>query len=199
MSADLVAALKRKDAAAFEQLLAQHGAMLYRVAVRLMGKREEAEEVVQDTMLAVYEKIDTFDEQAALTTWLYRIVTNNALMRLRARGRARETPLEPGGPTFSADGHMAQAVAEWNLSPEDALLRQEARRVMQQAVDHLSEAYRTVYVLAEIEGLPHQEIATLLDLNVPTVKTRLHRARLSLREALADYFGGIEGTKKRGA
>lgn len=197
MSANLVAALKRKDPMAFEQLLAKHGAMLYRVALRLMGKPEEAEEVLQETLLAVYEKIDTFDEQAALTTWLYRIVTNNALMRLRARGRARETPLEPEGPAFSADGHMVQEVAEWNLSPEDALLRQEARTVLQQAVDHLPDAYRAVYVLAEIEGLPHQEIATLLDLTIPTVKTRLHRARISLREVLADYFKAGKNGERR--
>lgn len=197
MSANLVAALKRKDPMAFEQLLAKHGAMLYRVALRMMGKPEEAEEVLQETLLAVYEKIDTFDEQGALTTWLYRIVTNNALMRLRARGRARETPLEPEGLAFSADGHMVHEVAEWNLSPEDALLRQEARTVLQQAVDHLPEAYRAVYVLAEIEGLPHQEIATLLDLTIPTVKTRLHRARISLREVLADYFKAGKNGERR--
>lgn len=197
MSGNLVAALKRKDPIAFEQLLAKHGAMLYRVALRLTGKPEEAEEVLQETLLAVYEKIDTFDEQAALTTWLYRIVTNNALMRLRARGRARETPLEPGGPAFSTDGHMVQEVAEWNLSPEDALLRQEARTVLQRAVDHLPDVYRAVYVLAEIEGLPHQEIATLLDLTIPTVKTRLHRARISLREVLADYFKAGKNGERR--
>ncbi len=80
-------------------------------------------------------------------------------------------------------------VAAWNLSPEDALLRQEALTVLREAVDRLPEPYRAVVALADIEGPPHQEIATLLDLTVPTVKTRLHRARLSLREALADYFG----------
>jgi len=104
MSADLVAALKQKDPLAFEQLLAQHGAMLYRVAVRLMGQREEAEEVVQETLLTVYEKIHTFDEKAALSTWLYRIVVNTALMRLRSKARAHETPMEPNGPTFTAGG-----------------------------------------------------------------------------------------------
>ncbi len=199
MSADLVAALKQKDPLAFEQLLAQHGAMLYRVAVRLMGQREEAEEVVQETLLTVYEKIHTFSEKAALSTWLYRIVVNTALMRLRSKARAHETPMEPNGPTFTAGGEMGREVPEWNLSPEDALLRQETLAVLRQGVDRLPEPYRAVYVLAEIEGLPHQEIATMLELSVGAVKVRLHRARLFLREALAGYFGGIEGTKKRGA
>lgn len=199
MSADLVAALKQKDPKAFEQLLAKHGAMLYRVAMRFMGWREEAEEVVQETLLTVYEKIHTFDEQAALSTWLYRIVVNTALMRLRTRARDREVPLEPAGPEFTEAGQMARDVADWDLSPEDNLLRQETLTVLRQAVDRLTEPYRAVYVLAEIEGLPHQEIATMLELTVPTVKVRLHRARLALREELADYFGGIEGTKKQGA
>lgn len=189
MSSDLVAGLKRKDPQAFEQLLAQHGAMLYRVALRLVGKREEAEEAVQDTLLAVYEKIEAFEEQAALTTWLYRIVTNNALMRLRGRGRARETPLEPEGPAFTAGGEHARDIADWGLSPEDTVLRHEAITVLRQGIDHLPESYRIVYVLAEIEGLPHEEVATALDLSVGAVKVRLHRARLALREALEDYFG----------
>jgi RNA polymerase sigma-70 factor (ECF subfamily) len=199
MSADLVAALKQRDPLAFERLLAQHGAMLYRVAARFMGQREEAEEVVQETLLTVFEKIHTFDEKAALSTWLYRIVVNTALMRLRSKARAHEAAMEPIGPAFTAAGEMARDVAEWDLSPEDALLRHEALTVLRQGVDRLPEAYRTVYVLAEIEGLPHQEIATMLELSPGAVKVRLHRARIALREALAGYFRGIESTKKRGA
>jgi RNA polymerase sigma-70 factor, ECF subfamily len=197
MSVDLVTTLKQREPLAFEQLLAQHGAMLYRVAVRFMRQPEEAEEVVQETLLTVYAKIHTFDEKAALSTWLYRIVVNTALMRLRAKARIPEIPLEPKGPAFTTAGEMAREVTEWDLSPEDALLRQEGLTVLREEVDRLPEAYRTVYVLAEIEGLPHQEIATMLDLTVGAVKVRLHRARLALREALADYFGGIVGTKKR--
>jgi RNA polymerase sigma-70 factor (ECF subfamily) len=94
MPAALVAALKRKEPTAFEQLIAQHGAMLYRVALRLMGQQEEAEEVLQQTLLTVYEKIHTFDERSTLTTWLYRIVVNTALMRLREKAR-RPEELEP--------------------------------------------------------------------------------------------------------
>jgi len=188
MATELVAALKQKDPAAFEQLIAQHGTRLYRVALRFMGQPEEAEEVLQETLLAVYEKIQTFDERAALTTWLYRIVVNTALMRLRAKARAREELLDPVGPPFTEDGAHAQAVAEWALPPEAALLRQETLTVLQQEIARLPEGYRAVYVLAEIEGLPHQEIATILDLTVGAVKTRLHRARLFLREGLAGYF-----------
>lgn len=188
MPAALVTALKRQDPTAFAQLIAQHGAMLYRVALRLVGQQEEAEDVLQQTLLTVYEKIHTFDERAALTTWLYRIVVNTALMRLRARARVPEELQDPLGAHFTADGQHAQEVAEWALQPEDALLRQEALTVLQEGIASLPALYRTVYVLAEIESLPHHEIATMLEVSVDTVKTRLHRARLWLRQALADYF-----------
>lgn len=168
--------------------------MLYRVALRLMGQREEAEDVLQETLLRVHEHIHTFDGRAALTTWLYRIVVNTALMRLRAKARVPEELIEAEGPAFTEEGDHAREVAEWALSPEETLLRQEALRVLQQGIERLPELYRAVYVLAEIEGLPHQEIAAILDVTVGTVKTRLHRARLFLRERLADYFGERKGT-----
>jgi len=187
-SATLVTALKRHDATAFAQLLAQHGALLYRVALRLLGQPEEAEEVVQQTLVTVYTKIATFDERAALTTWLYRIVVNTALMRLRAKARVPEESQDPLEGHFTAAGQHVREVAGWALEPEDALLRQEALTVLQQEIAGLPTLYRTVYVLAEIEGLPHHEIGTILEVSVDTVKTRLHRARLLLRQALVDYF-----------
>jgi len=139
--------------------------------------------------VTVYTKIATFDERAALTTWLYRIVVNTALMRLRAKARVPEEIQDPLEAQFTAAGQHACEVAAWALPPEEALLRQEARTVLRQAIARLPPLYRTVYVLAEIEGLPQHEIGTLLEVSVDTVKTRLHRARLRLRQALADYFG----------
>jgi RNA polymerase sigma-70 factor, ECF subfamily len=188
MPAELVAALKWKEPMAFEQLIAQHGTMLYRVALRLMSQPEEAEDLLQETLLMVYQKIHTFDERSALTTWLYRIVVNTALMRLRAKARAPEELLDPVGPPFTEEGAHVREAAEWAIPPEESLLRQEATAVLHEGMARLPERYRAVYLLAEIEGLPHQEIATILDLAVGTVKIRLHRARLFLREALADYF-----------
>ena len=188
MGAELVAGLKRKEPTAFERLLAQYGARLYRVALRLMGQREEAEEVLQETLLTVDEKIHTFDERSAFTTWLYGIVVNTALMRLRAKAWGSEELLDPMGPQFTEEGQHMHEVAEWNLPPEEALLRQEARTVLQQAMARLPELYRAVYVLAEIEGLPNPKIATILGITVETVKTRLHRVRLLLREVLTEYW-----------
>lgn len=191
---DLVDALKQNDPGAFDQLISQHGAMLYRVASRIVGQREEAEEVLQESLLAVFEKVHTFNEQAALSTWLYRIVMNTALMRVRAKSRSREDLLDPGGPEFTEAGQFKGEVTDWDLSPEDTLLRQEALAVLQQGIEGLPHTYRAVYVLTEVEGLSQQEIANILDLTVSTVKVRLHRARLFLREALENYF--VERRKK---
>ncbi len=188
MSAELIAALKARDPAAFKQLVSEHGAMIYRVALRLLGSKEDAEDVLQETLMAVYEKIHAFEERSALTSWLYRIVTNAALTRLRMRIRDREVPMDQAGPPFTEDGHHATDVADWTGSSDDALLRREALSMLREAVQDLPETYRSVYVLAEIEDLSHREVATLLDLQVGTVKVRLHRARLFLRETLADYF-----------
>jgi RNA polymerase sigma-70 factor, ECF subfamily len=164
--------------------------MLYRVALRFMGQPQDAEEVVQEALLNVYEKIDTFDQRAALSSWLYRIVVNAALMRLRTQSRRPEEVLDISGPSFTAEGQHARAVDAWALPPEDTLLRQEALALLQQAIARLPALYRAVYVLAEIDGLRHEEIAMILGLTVSTAKTRLHRARLFLREALANYFEG---------
>jgi RNA polymerase sigma-70 factor (ECF subfamily) len=190
MPEELVEALKRREPAAFERLIAQHGTMLYRVALRFVGQPQDAEEVLQEALLNVYEKIDTFDQRAALPSWLYRIVVNTALMRLRAQSRRPEELLDTSGPPFTAEGQHAREVSAWALPPEDTLLRQEALVHLEQAIARLPDLYCAVYVLAEIEGLRHEEIATILGITVSTAKTRLHRARLFLREALANYFEG---------
>jgi RNA polymerase sigma-70 factor, ECF subfamily len=156
MTAVLVLALKRRSPTTFEQLIAEYGTMLYRVALRLMDQPEEAEEVLEETLLTVYEKIHTFDERSALTTWLYRITVNTALMRLRAMARMPEdTFAERQGPDFTEQGQHAQGVAHWALPPEETLLRREALTTLQQAITHLPISYRAVYILAEIEGLSH--------------------------------------------
>jgi len=188
MSEELLEALKRREPAAFDRLIAQHGTMLYRVALRFMGQRQDAEEVLQEALLNVYEKVDTFDQRAAFTSWLYRIVVNTSLMRLRAKSRRPEELLDTSGPPFTTEGRHAREVGAWALAPEDTLLRQEALVHLEQAIARLPDLYRAVYVLAEIEGLRHEEIATILGITVSTAKTRLHRARLLLREALANYF-----------
>lgn len=192
--AQLLEKLKKRDVLAFEHLISEHGSKMYRVASKMVGV-QEAEEVIQDTWLAVYQNIRTFNGQSAIGTWIYRIVVNNCLIRLRSRSRSPEELLDPAGPEFTEKGEFANKIADWGIPPEDAVLRQEVLTLLHKSIDLLSESYRVVYVLAEIEGLSHQEIASILDLTIGTVKTRLHRARLFLRGALQNYF--FERRKRR--
>lgn len=192
--AELVEKLKERESRAFERLISEHGSKMYRIASKMVGV-QEAEEVMQDTLLVVLQKIHAFDGQSAIGTWIYRIAVNNCLMRLRSRSRSPEELLDPARPEFTEKGEFANKIADWGMPPEDAVLRQEVLTLLHKSIDLLSESYRVVYLLAEIEGLSHPEIASILDLTVGAVKTRLHRARLFLREALQEYF--IERRKRR--
>lgn len=186
--AELVERLKRGEMEAFETLLARYQGKVYRLAMNLTRNPEDAEEVTQDVFLSVYRKIGTFDGRAAFSTWLYRVAANAALMKLRGRRPEPHLPIEEGGPTFAADGSFARPVADWSHLPEDHLLAAESRQVLGQAIEALPPDYKAVVVLRDIEGLSNQEVAETVGTTVLAVKSRLHRARLALRERLGTYF-----------
>jgi RNA polymerase sigma-70 factor (ECF subfamily) len=169
-------------------LLARYQHRIYRLARHLTRNREDAEEVVQDTFFSVYRKIGGFKGRAALGTWLYRIATNSALMLLRRRRPEPHLSIEEELPPFTGDGGHARPVADWSDRPDDPLLAQELGQVLQEAIAALPPIYKAVVVLRDIEGLSNQEAAEALGTTVLAVKSRLHRARLALRERLARYF-----------
>jgi len=185
----LVERLKAGDEAAFEVLVERYQAKVYRLAKALTRNPEDAEEVVQDVFVSVYRKIQDFDRRAAFSTWLYRIATNAALMKLRGR-KPELFSLEEFLPQFTEDGHIRMG-ADWTKNPESLLLRQEAREIVKQGIEALPADYRAVLVLRDIEGLSNQEASEALGLSVLAVKARLHRARLVLRERLERYVQGI--------
>lgn len=185
----LVERLKAGDEAAFDVLVERYQAKVYRLAKAMTQNPEDAEEVVQDVFLSVYRKIQSFDNRAAFSTWLYRIATNAALMKLRGR-KPESLSLEEFLPQFTEEGHVRMGV-DWTKNPEALLLRQEAREIVKQGVEALPEDYRAVLVLRDIEGLSNQEVAEVLGLSVLAVKGRLHRARLVLREQLERYAQGL--------
>src|SRR5512147_1998202 len=177
--AKLVAALKAGDDAAFERLVRDYGGRMLAVATRLVGDGAEAKDVVQEAFLSAFRAIGRFEGTARLSTWLHRITVNAALMRLRSRRRRPEEPLEPWLPHFEASGHLASPSEPWQ--PLDAVEKAELRAEVRKRIDELPEIYRTVLMLRDIEGLENEEVAGLLGVNVGTVKTRLHRARMALR------------------
>jgi RNA polymerase sigma-70 factor (ECF subfamily) len=185
----LVDRVRAGDEEAFGGLLQRYQGKVYRLAMHLTRNPQDAEEVTQDVFLAVYRKLRDFEDRASFRTWLYRIASNAALMKLRRRRPV--VPLAGGmeGPAFREDGQFAQAVADWSAYPEAELLAAERRSVLEQAIVTLSPDDQAVVVLRDIEGLSNQEVAEILGTTLLAVKSRLHRARLALRERLAAYFG----------
>ncbi len=174
---------------AVEELVARFGARIYRLAVRVTGRPEDAQEVTQDVLWAIVRKIDTFKGESAIGSWIYRITVNAAYQKLRSRRGKEEVSWEELLPSFDSDGHLVESVHDWTVAFEDPAVQAEARRRLQDAIDSLPADYRTAFVLHDLEGLPNPEIAELLGISLPAVKSRVHRSRLFLRQRLAEYFG----------
>jgi len=186
---ELVTRARAKDFAAFEQLVDRYEDKVYRLAFRFVRNETEAKEIVQDTFLSVWRKLDTFKGDAQFGSWVYRVAANAALMRLRSQRRHPEVSTEELPIDFLDNyGHLPASGENWAKRPDDELQSDELRRRIQAAVDELPEIYKTVFLIRDVEGLSTEETADVLQISVPTVKTRLHRARLALREAITRYF-----------
>ena len=187
----LIKSSKAGNIAAMEDLVSRYEDRVYNLAYRMVGNREDAEDVLQDTFLSVIRSIDKFEEKSSFSTWLYRIASNAALTKLRKRSRKEKSEGEFLDEVYSVQERahdQSRGMIDWSVSPVDRLLNEEARGVMQEAIQELPEAYRVVFVLRDVEGLPAARVAEILDLTVPAVKSRLHRARLFLRNRLSEYF-----------
>jgi len=181
----LVAALRRGDPTAAEDLVAAWGNRAYRLAWRITGSAQDAEEAVQDAFLSVTRKIDTFRGESAFGSWLYRIVANAAYQRCRSRrGRGAEVSLDQLLPAYDEHGRHVAPVADWSMSVDDPARQTELRMVLSTAIDELPADYRAVVLLRDVEGLSQQEPAEALGLTVVNVKSRLHRGRLFMRRRL---------------
>ena len=188
----LVARLQKGDPAAFREIVRRHQDKVYRLALRLTRDDARAQDVVQDAFLQVFRKIGQFQEQSAFSTWLYRVTVNAGLMRLRTERRHHETSLEEASPRYTEAGEIADPIDDWSEAVDDEAINRELAGHAANAVDALPETYRSVFILRELEDLSTEEVANILELTVPTVKTRLHRARLALRKALADRVKGTD-------
>ena len=179
-------ALRSKDRHAFALLVDQNSDHIYRLALRLTGDSQDAEDVVQETFIKAYNNIESFEGRSKVSTWLYRIATNEALMMLRKR-KDGITHIDEGVETD--DGEiMPIQIVDWCCLPEKEIMTEETRRVLQEAALQLSDANRAAFLLRDVEGLSTQEAAEALDISESALKVRLMRARIQLREELSDYF-----------
>ncbi len=183
---ELLERIRAGDKTACDDCIRLHSPGIYRLALRLMRDQADAEDVVQETFLSAFKGIDRFDGRSGLSTWLYRIAFNAAMMRLR-RKRPEFVPVDAADESGD-DLPTPKALVDWCLLPEQELERTEAREEMERAIGDLPPKLRAVFVMRELEELSTEETAQALGLTEQAVKTRLHRARLLLRERLTGYF-----------
>jgi RNA polymerase sigma-70 factor (ECF subfamily) len=181
-------ALRQRDAAAFHDLVEAYSPRIFNLAMKMLGNPDVAEDILQETFINAYRAIDRFEGRAHISTWLYRIAHNAVLMRLRK---------EKGIPELRSiddelDVDTLATPTPWDDSPERRLLQSELLEMMDDALTTLSDALREVFVLRDIDGLSTAETAEVLNISETAVKSRLHRARLALREQLAPYLISAE-------
>ena len=184
--AGLVRRAKSGDSAAYSELVTKYEGKVFRLAKNITQNDEDAEDVLQDAFLKAYEHLDDFQEQSKFYTWLVRIAVNEALMRLRKRKTDRTVPLDE--PVDTGEETVIREIAVWEDDPEQKYEKTELRRILDEAVQSLKPAFRTVFQLRDIEELSTEETAQILGLSIPAVKSRLLRARLQLREKLTRLF-----------
>ena len=185
----LVAGLKAREEGSVERLVATFGNKVYRLAMRITRNPDEAEEVTQDALWTAARKIDSFRGESAFGSWLYRITANTAYQKLRRR-REREVEGDWDAllPQFDDDGRHLEPVEDWSESAGELVVQNELREKLQEAVNALPPDYRTAFVFHDVEGLSNPEIAEMLGISLPAVKSRVHRSRLFLRQKLAHYL-----------
>ena len=187
----LVSCARTEDVAAFEELVGRYEEKLYRLAMRFVRNENDAKEILQDAFLLAWRKLPGFEGRAQFSSWMYRVTVNTSLMFLRSRNRHPEImldDLEPSALNKATEHSVQDTAADWSQQPDDRLQSKELRSHIQKVVDALPEGMRTVFLLRDVEGLSTEETAELLGLSLPAVKTRLHRSRLALREAIGRYF-----------
>ena len=182
----LVLRAREGDTAAYNELVNRYERKIFRLAKHITQNDEDAEDVLQETFLKAFEHLPDFQGQSKFYTWLVRIAVNESLMKLRKRKSDRSVPLDE--PVDTGEDTVTREIAVWDENPEDQYSREEMAQILDDAVQSLKPAFRTVFVLRDIEELSTEETAEALGISIPAVKSRLLRARLQLREKLTRFF-----------
>jgi RNA polymerase sigma-70 factor (ECF subfamily) len=183
---ELVARAREGDAAAYNELVGRYERKIFRLAKHITQNDEDAEDVLQETFMKAFEHLPDFQGQSKFYTWIVRIAVNESLMKLRKRKSDRTVPLDE--PVDTGEDTVVREIAVWEENPEQRYSREEMGQILDDAVQSLKPAFRTVFALRDIEELSTEETAEALGISVPAVKSRLLRARLQLREKLTRFF-----------
>jgi RNA polymerase sigma-70 factor (ECF subfamily) len=179
-------ALREGDKAEFARMVGTYSGTIYRLALKMLNNSQDAEDILQETFIKAFRSLKGFDGRSSLSTWLYRIATNEALMHLRKK---QPETISIDRPVETDEGEQEpRQIVDWCCIPEDELMTAESRAYLDKAIDSLPETLKVVFLLRDIEGLSTQEVSEVLGLSETAVKTRLSRARMRLREELSAYY-----------
>lgn len=179
----LVHRAKKSDSAAITEIVNLYSDKLYTLLIRLLRNKEEAEDALQETFITMIEKLSTFEEQSKLYTWLYRVATNVALMKLRSKQKEQILEIDENIISEKVTGGTISTIPE---NPEKEFGKKEIKRTIDEGIKLLPEIYRSAFILKDIEQLPIKDISEILDIKEDNVKTRVRRARIYLREFLSE-------------
>jgi len=183
---DFVRRIKAGDEQAFEEMVRRYHARVYSLAYGVLRNPQDAEEATQDAFLTLYKKIGTFDESRKFFSWFYRVALNSAYSRARRRQSLPTVAIEDRMPKFLGDGHFAADVPDWSVKIEDEVAARELAARAGEFIAELPPAYRDVIWMNDVEEMTAPEIAETLEISIPAFKSRLHRARLYVRQRLSE-------------
>jgi RNA polymerase sigma-70 factor (ECF subfamily) len=186
---ELLAQAQAGDLSAFEALVEKHRDKVYGVALRMTRSEADAAEITQETFLSAFQHLPEFRGEAAFGSWVHRIAANHALMRLRHQNVVQAAEEELTGPEFNERGSWVEYPSnDWSRRADEKALDAELGTAIQRATDRLPNRYREVFVLKDVEGLSYEQISEITGDSIPAIKSRLHRARLELREAIDHFY-----------
>jgi RNA polymerase sigma-70 factor (ECF subfamily) len=182
---ELVKKAKAGDSEAFGELVQRHEGKIYGLCLKMLGNAEDAEDCLQEVFIKAFRALPGFREEARFSTWLYRIAYNESLMKIRKK-KLDTVPIDR--PVELGEGNVDREIADWTMDPRSDVMNDELSGILIRHVNELDPDNRIVFLLRDVHGLSTSDTAETLGLTVPAVKSRLHRARLFLRERLSDYF-----------
>ena len=184
----LVRDMKAGQMEAFDKIFELYQRKIYALSFNMTRNQMDAQDVTQEVLLTIYRKIDTFQGKSAFSSWVYRITLNATYMKLRTKKKEQYVSLDESLPSFNHAGFQNDKVSDWSKNTDSLLFSNETKGVIEKAVALLPEKEKVVFMLRDVEGLSTEKVGDILDLTVPAVKSRLHRARLFLRKRLSSYF-----------
>lgn len=184
----LVKDLQAGKTESFERLATLYQKKIYALSFNLTRNVMDSQDVTQEVLLTLFKKIHTFQGKSAFSSWVYRITVNTSYMKLRSRKKDQSISIEELLPSFNGSGFQQEKIQDWSENTESLLFDNETRETIQKAVDLLPDKEKVVFLLRDVEGLSTEKVSEILELTLPAVKSRLHRARLFLRKKLANYF-----------